>query len=268
MAVGNGDQVNYAHYTDLLKEPDVLSELKSADNKFMFTRALLIEHGMLPTALDRPTDSGGVRPVTEQWKMDFEHGLMLSANGHHKEAAKQLSRSMVDGEPGTDNHALAMINRAGALYHLGQYTQSLMDVRQAMKSKYPPEMGHVLYKFAGKLYKILGRRKEAEQSYAECLRRLDEANMTAEAIQKIRLEVAFAMEKCKDCKNAQSDLDISDDSDLENPFPNKLVGGKNKNIPALSAFLELKSSKNMGRGVYATRDINPGNRYKFINNYR
>ncbi|XP_060856260.1 SET and MYND domain-containing protein 4-like [Metopolophium dirhodum] len=258
MAVGDGDQVNYAHYTDRLKKPDVLSELKSADNKFLFARALLIEHGMLPTTLDRPADSGGVRPVTEQWKTDFEHGLVLSGTGQYKEAAKQFSRSMVDGEPGTDNHALAMTNRAVALYHLGQFTRSLMDVRQALKSKYPPEMGPELYKFAGKLYKTLGRRKEAEQSYAECLRRLDESGMTAEAKRKFRLEVAVAVDKCKDCNHAESDLDISDDSDLENPFLNKLVGGKNKNIPALSAFLELKSSKNMGRGVYATRDINPG----------
>jgi len=38
----------------------------------------------------------------------------------------------------------------------------------------------------------------------------------------------------------------------------QLVGGRNENIPALSAFVELRMSKNMGRGVYATRDINPG----------
>jgi len=119
---------------------------------------------------------------------------------------------------------------------------------------------HLLYEFAGMVYSTLGRRKEAEQSYAECLRRLDASDLTSEAKRNFRLKIAVAVDKCKDCKGAVSDLDISDDSDLENPFPDQLVGGKNKSIPALSAFLELKPSQNMGRGgVNATRDINPGN---------
>jgi len=44
--------------------------------------------------------------------MDFEHGLVLSGNKQYKEAVKQFSQSIVDSEPGTANHSLAMFNRA------------------------------------------------------------------------------------------------------------------------------------------------------------
>jgi len=47
---------------------------------------------------------------------------------------------------------------------------------------------------------------------------------------------------------------------MKTPIVEQLVGGRNENIPALSAFVELKMSEDMGRGVYATSDIYPGKR--------
>jgi len=75
--------------------------------------------------------------------------------------------------------------------------------------------------------------------------------MSAEAKRKFRTMVEMAMSKCEEQPTERKQT-------IETPPVEQLVGGKNKNIPALSAFVELKMSENMGRGVFATRDINPG----------
>lgn len=38
----------------------------------------------------------------------------------------------------------------------------------------------------------------------------------------------------------------------------KLLGGSNKNIPALSKFVKIKYSESMGRCLIVTSDIQPG----------
>lgn len=255
--------VNYSHYTDRLKKPaDALSELKSADNKFLFTRALLMEHGILPTTLDRPAKSDKSQEELIKLMAEMEIGFDLQIGGKYKEAAKQFSMILIDSEPGTEDHAQALFQRAMSLFQMGLYTQCLMDVRQAMGSKYPPEIGSILYKFAGLVHRHLGRPKEAKTCYVECLRRLNDSNLTSEQQNQFRSEVAIAMDRCKFREKKEETKEetywSSDDSALGRPIVEKLVGGRNENIPALSAFLELKSSINMGRGVYATHDINPG----------
>jgi len=255
--------VNYSHYTDRLKKPaDALSELKSADNKFLFTRALLMEHGILPTTLDRPAKSDMSLEDTFKWMAGWKIGVELHTDKNYKEAAKQFTIVLIDIEPGTEDHALVLFHRAVSLFHMGMYTQCLMDLRQAMGSKYPREIGPELYQFAGLVHRHLGRRKEAEKCYVECLRRLNASTLTPEEQNLIRTEVAIAMDRCKFREKKEEIKEetywSSDDSALGKPIVEKLVGGRNQNIPALSAFLELKSSINMGRGVYATRDINPG----------
>jgi len=84
-----------------------------------------------------------------------------------------------------------------------------------------------------------------------CLTRLDEADLSAETKRKFRASVESAISKCEEQPTDRKQT-------IETPTVELLAGGKNKNIPALSTFVELKMSENMGRGVYATRDINPG----------
>lgn len=97
--------MNYSHYTDRLMRPDVLSELKSAGNKFLSARALFIEHGILPTTLDRPANSV-VHLITDQWTIDLQRGFTLLMTERYREDAKQFSQSVVNSEAGTDNNAL------------------------------------------------------------------------------------------------------------------------------------------------------------------
>jgi len=94
--------------------------------------------------------------------------------------------------------------------------------------------------------------ERAMKSYAVCLTRLDEVDMSEEKRSKFRATIEKAATECKE-------LFTEHKKTMKVPRADEqLVGGRNENIPALSAFVELRMSKNMGRGVYATRDINPG----------
>lgn len=44
----------------------------------------------------------------------------------------------------------------------------------------------------------------------------------------------------------------------------KLLGGSNKNIPALSKFVQLKYSESMGRCLIVSTDVSPGKVIMFI----
>jgi len=45
----------------------------------------------------------------------------------------------------------------------------------------------------------------------------------------------------------------------------KLLGGSNKNIPALSKFVKMKYSESMGRCLVVSSDINPGKNGYIVN---
>jgi len=98
---------------------------------------------------------------------------------------------------------------------------------------------------------MLGLFERAKESYAVCLTRLDESDLSAETKRKFKAVIELAATECEELLAVRKRT-------MKKPAVEHLVGGKNKNIPALSAFVELKMSKNMGRGVFATRDINPG----------
>jgi len=75
--------------------------------------------------------------------------------------------------------------------------------------------------------------------------------MSPENKHKFRVAVESALAECEKLAAEQKGT-------IKTPIVDQLVGGRNENIPALSAFVELKMSEDMGRGVYATRNINPG----------
>jgi len=76
--------------------------------------------------------------------------------------------------------------------------------------------------------------------------------MSAENKRKFRMAIEKATSECEQVLTEHKRT-------MKTPRPDEqLVGGRNEHIPALSAFVELRMSENMGRGVYATHDINPG----------
>ncbi|KAL5236447.1 hypothetical protein ACI65C_003857 [Semiaphis heraclei] len=245
---------NFLHYSSRLLMADVLgdvyvefSKLKSPNSQFMFTRALLREHKMLIDTLDfnveydKPTVSTIIRHTGNEF---------FKAKQYAK-AADMYTKCLVGSDSNSESYALALANRSAAYLHMCQFELCLRDARWAMGSKYPSKMAYKLYERAGHAERFLGLVERAIQSYAECLTRLDESDMSAEDKSKYRIVIE---KSAKDCEQVLAEHKRK----TKSPRPDELVGGRNEHIPALSAFVELRMSENMGRGVFATRDINPG----------
>jgi len=246
---------NFLHYSNRLLMDEVLgdvyvelSKLKSANSRFMFTRSMLRKRKMLVPTLDvgieycHPIMSTSLR----------QNGNVFFKAKLYAEAAEMYTKSLTGSNPGTECYALAMANRSAAYFHMGLYERCLKDARCALGSNnYPSKFAYKLYERAGHAERVLGLVERAKESYAACLTRLDEADLSVETKRKIRATVEIAAAECVELLTERKRT-------MKTPPIEQLVGGKNKNIPALSAFVELKMSENMGRGVYATRDINPG----------
>ncbi|XP_060873853.1 SET and MYND domain-containing protein 4-like [Metopolophium dirhodum] len=248
---------NFFHYTTRLLLADVMedvkvelskhSKLKSANRQFMFTRSLLRKHKMLASTLDmgfeydHPNVSKSLR----------QSGNALFKAELYEEAADMYTKSLMGSKPSTECYALAMANRSAAYFHMGKYEQSLKGARIVMTANYPSKLAYKLYERAGHAERKLGFIERAKESYAVCLARLDEADMSAENKRKFRAAVEISATECEQVLTEQKRT-------MKTPGVEQLVGGRNENIPALSAFVELKMSEDMGRGVYATRDIYPG----------
>lgn len=121
----------------------MLSELNAADNKFLFTLTLLMEHGILLTTLnlDAPDNSDRSMEACEKWIQDWEHAFDLHMRGEFKEAAHQYSR------PRTGNHTQVLIHRSVTLSKMGMYKSSLKDLRIVLRSKYPSVPTYMLMSF-------------------------------------------------------------------------------------------------------------------------
>jgi len=247
---------NFMHYTNRLLVADVLgdvyvdlSKLNSPNSRFMFTRDLLLKHKMLfPTLggdlrFDHPNVSTSLRQQGNKFFKAKQYG----------KAVRLYTKCLTRSDSNTECHALALANRSAAYFHMGWYELSLKDARWAMESDYYPSgLAYKLYERAGNAERKLGLVERAMRNYAACLTRLDEADMSAEKKREFREAIEKVVAECKQMFTERKKTMKTPRSDEQ------LVGGRNKNIPALSAFVELRMSENMGRGVYATRDINPG----------
>lgn len=254
---------NFLHYSRRLQMADALgdvyvnlSALKTAKSRFLFTRSLLIKHKMLTRTLniemeyDCPTLSANIR----QKGNDF-----FRAKKYTK-AIDLYTRCLMGSEPTTECHALALGNRSAAHYHLGHFELCIKDAHWAMVCNYPSKLAYKLYERAGNAECMLGLAQRAKDSFTECLIRLDEVDMSAENKRKFRETIEIAIAKC--------DERLEDRKRTKKVPPiEELVGGRNENIPALSAFVELKMTKDMGRGVFATHDINPGKQHYLIQTF-
>jgi len=245
---------NFFHYTIKLILADAMDDamvelynLKSANGRFMFTRSLLRRHGMLASTLDMGFEYDHPIVTTSL----RQRGNALFKAGLYEEAADMYTKSLRGSNASTESYALAMANRSAAHFRMGKYDHCLSGARLAISANYPSKLAYKLYERAGHAERILGLVERAKESYAVCLTRLDEADMSAEDKRKFRAAVEIAATECEELLTEQKKT-------VKTPSVEQLVGGRNENIPALSAFVELKMSDNMGRGVYATRDIDPG----------
>lgn len=92
----------------------------------------------------------------------------------------------------------------------------------------------------------------------EFLLHLPLAVLTIEKKRDIEEDLRLFLNKFNEEKNSD---------DKEKIIMIKLLGGPNKNIPALSKFVKLKYSESMGRCLVVTSNINPGKHLMVISNY-
>lgn len=175
------------------------------------------------------------------------------------QAVASYTASILRSYPGTESWSFALANRSAALYRLYDYDNCLKDVDRALSSSYPVALAYKLYERAGRAECVLGRCDAAKRNYTECLRHVDMAAISEEAKTRVKVEMTDSIAKCGNtCPGSRRQEPVPQ---VETTTRNEeLIGGANDNIPAFSKFLELKYTESMGRGVYATRDINPGSK--------
>jgi len=245
---------NFFYYSTRMLMPDVeenvkeeLSNLKSANSRFLYIHAMLSKYNMLASKLDTGFEYN---------RTDLSENLRQSGNeffmaGMYKMAADVYTKCLAGSEPSTECYALAMANLSAAHLRMGNFRDCLRSVHYAMVANYPSGIAYKLYERAARAERKMGFIERAKESYAVCLTRLDEADMSAHDKRKYRAAVEIATAECEELLAVRRRTE-------ETPIVEQLVGGRNENIPALSAFVEVKMTENMGRGVFATRDINPG----------
>jgi len=246
---------NFLHYTSRLLMADVLgdvyvdfSKLNSPNGRFMFTRALLHKYKLQTQTLevdmdyDQPNVSASLR----------QKGNEFFKAKQYEKAADLYTECLMGSDSNTECHALALGNRSAAYFHMGKYELSPKDARWAMGSKYPSRLMYKLHERAGHAERMVGLVERATRSYTKCLTLLDQGDMSEKIKLKLREPIEKALTECLEVWTEHK-------KKPKKPRPDEqLIGGRNEHIPALSAFVELRMTKDMGRGVYATHDINPG----------
>lgn len=252
------DNPRFAPYIDRFKTvgcclDEILLEFSikdSAEKRFDFARELMKKHGLLPEAVHKPHDYKNTLYDSKKTLELRRIGSELLKDKNYTEALIVYTESIKSSEPGTECHSHALASRSVVMFYTEQYHLCLNDIRRAMLSQYPIGMMYKLYQLAGDSESYLGHGDSAKKNYLKCLEFMDKTTMTKDAEQKLRLEITNAIKSCESLGEKKVD---------ESKIPvDKLLGGSNDKIPAFSKFLELKNSPNLGRGVYATCDINPG----------
>lgn len=249
------------YYTAHLQAAGVLGNVivefaaaDTAEKKFTVTSIALQDNCVLAGALH--ADFHGASPIAAK-------NIRLEGNDYFKsklyeKAVITYTTSILRSQPGTESWSFALANRSAALYRIKDYANSLKDIDRALKSSYPVALAYKLYERAGRAECLLGRCDAAKRNFAECLRHVDMASISEEAKTRVKVEMVDSIAKCGNtCPGSQREVTVQQ---VETTRDEVLVGGANDSIPAFSKFLELKYTESMGRGVYATCDINPGSK--------
>lgn len=249
------------YYTSQLQEAGVLGNVivefaaaDTAEKKFTVTNDALRDNGVLCGALQ--AEFHGASPFAA--KSIRLQGNDFFKSKHFERAIIMYTASILRSQPGTESWSFALANRSAALYRIKDYANCLKDIDRTLNSSYPVALAYKLYERAGRAECFLGRCDVAKRHYAECSRHVDLASISEEAKTRVKVEMVESIEKCGDtCPGSRREETVPQVETTRNEV---LVGGANDSIPAFSKCLELKYTESMGRGVYATRDINPGSK--------
>lgn len=246
---------NFDRYTGTFNDFGVLgdvysdfSSLDTAKEKFMYTHDVLKKYSILATELE--SDEHNQSSQGDVYRIEGNKAFGIKKYMWAINSYTVSLKYYKSGEP----FAVALGNRSAAFYHLNFYQYCLNDIHRALKNGYPAKLLYKLYQRAGNVERVLGHGDLAKKYYKECLKNLDACHtiMPEEKKSECKIEVLNDIERCEGLVEQR----IPRNTELM--IVHGLLGGKNENIPALSRFLELKLSEDMGRGVYATCDIQPG----------
>lgn len=248
-------------YTRKLTSEGVLGDvyvkfatLKTAEEKFAYVFDLLKKRDFLTKLEEWP-----VLDITDELILSMRRaGNTYFSSKSYSQAIEFYNACVVHGDPDTEDYAFAVANRSAVFFRTDQYEYCLQDVRRALVAKYPVGKMYKLYERAGDAERLLGRYEDAVRDYNECLKffAISRANRLSRDsfLPKIMAMIAECEAKCNVPDQASKTLNES--SGRETTVV--LLEGPHENIPALSKCLELKFTENMGRGVFASRDISPG----------
>lgn len=246
----------FSIYTDKLHNLGVLgnvyldfNSLDTAKKRFMYAHDLLRKYSMLPKAL-----------VSYEYLFQSPFGDMHRLEGNNAFRDKNYIGAInsytmcLKYYKSGQLFAIALGNRSAAFYILNLYQYSLNDIHRALKNGYPAKLLYKLYCRAGNIERLHGNGDLAKKYYTECLKNLNACHtiMSEERKSVYKIKVLSDIEKCEGLVEQRIPRNRRQN------IVHSLLGGKNENIPALSAFLELKLTEDMERGVFATCDIQPG----------
>lgn len=239
---------NDLFYTDCFLKNENMGEvyitfakLPTAGDKFLYTYNLLKEYKKLPMEckLTNPKNNKKARKIREDANVKFQNRDYISA-------FCEYNKSVMTAKIDSKDYVLAVANRSAALYYLEEYEDCIHDIHQALDKKYPTELAYKLYEREVKCLKLIGKTSQAKLKFNEFLLHLSRALLPKEKKKNIELQIKRL-------------LNETNKKETNNKFNLiKLLGGPNKNIPALSKFVKMKYSESMGRCLVVSSDINPG----------
>lgn len=255
------DDRNVDRYTASLREAgilgDVLVEFAAADTaekKFMVTHDALLD--CLKPARAPYSGLHIPSPISSE-NIRLQGNTFFKSKRFHS-AIVAYTSSIMHSQPGLESWTFALANRSAALYRIDDYSNCLKDIDRALEASYPDALAYKLYRRAGRAECLLGRCDAAKRNYAECLKHVDMASISEKEKIRVRVEMAESIKQCGNtCAGSRRVEPMLEEKITSDEV---LAGGPNESIPALSKFLELKYTESMGRGVYATCDINPGSK--------
>ncbi|XP_060839916.1 SET and MYND domain-containing protein 4-like [Rhopalosiphum padi] len=271
-------------YTEHFEEMNVAQDVyltftdkKNSNDRFLYVYDLLKQYDWLPTKCD-----GYIRlsQAHRQWRKRLKKSLKkvgifinmdcTTANKNndtsdqyrsrgneafkiknYEESLKMYTRSIMTAEIDSPNFALSVANRSAALYYLEEYEHSLKDIDQAFKSKqYPLQNHYKLFERKGNCYRQMNQPSIALEFYWDCLSYLDSNTyLTLDARAKIKIRISGFVKKSEEAEEKVKKMN------LKYKRFKKLEIDKSTN---LLKCVEIQNSKEMGRGLFASKNIKPG----------
>eukprot|EP00092_Neocalanus_flemingeri_P100883 GFUD01128895.1.p1 GENE.GFUD01128895.1~~GFUD01128895.1.p1 ORF type:complete len:670 (+),score=162.71 GFUD01128895.1:141-2150(+) len=149
--------------------------------------------------------------------------------------------------------SLALANRSAVLFQMKQFRLALQDIELSFLAGYPQDMAYKLHERKGKCLKEMKDYYDAALSIKECIKSVASAKLDDDKKDKFRDNLStFINELPKENENKVSDAE----NEASILLPK--ISNPNKQFPAFSDAIKLKSESGRGRFGVASRDIKLG----------